>query len=226
MQATSGQDCLVIACGALAREIDALRRANGWTRLDVRCLPARLHNRPDRIPTQVQDAIRRHRAAYRSIFVAYADCGTAGALDAVLAREGVERLQGAHCYESFAGSALFESLSRTEPGTFYLTDFLARHFDRLVIEGLGIDRHPDLARQYFAHYRRLVYLAQTRDPALRFRLRALAHRASVRLGLAFEERATGYGDLERGLARAVRVDVPRPRPRAPIPDVQAGTCPR
>jgi len=127
--------------------------------------------------------------------VLYGDCGTGGALDAMLAEEEVERIQGAHCYEFFAGSPLFAELSEEEPCSFYLTDFLVRHFERLVIEGLGIDRHPELLPLYFGNYKRLVYLAQVRSPELE----AAARAAAARLGLAFELRATGYGDLERAL---------------------------
>jgi hypothetical protein len=186
---------LVIACGALAREIAALRRTNGWDALDVRCLPSSLHDRPQAIPAAVRDAIRAHRDRYAAIFVAYGDCGTGGELDAVLAAEGVERIPGAHCYEFFAGSDAFAALAVQEPGTFYLTDFLARHFERLVIRGLGLDRHPELATHYFGRYRRVVYLAQCATPATR----AAARAAAQRLGLAFEHRITGYGGLERGL---------------------------
>ena len=186
---------LVIACGALAREIAALRRANDWPHLDVRCLPADLHNRPERIPGAVRDAIRANRGRYASIFVAYGDCGTGGALDAVLRDENVERIPGAHCYEFFAGSPAFEAMADDEVGTFYLTDFLLRHFDRLVIRGLGLDRHPELMPQYFGAYRRLTYLAQVRAPE---RI-AAAHAAADRLGLAFAYRVTGYGGLERSL---------------------------
>ncbi len=188
---------LVIACGALAHEIVALRKANGWSHLDVQCLPAELHNTPQRIAAAVRDTIRAHRDRYGSIFVAYGDCGTGGELDAMLGEERVERIPGAHCYEFFAGSADFAELSETEPGTFYLTDFLVRHFDRLVLRGLGLDRHPGLLAQYFAHYRRLVYLAQVPTPE---RITA-ARAAADRLGLAFEWRVTGYGDLERSLRR-------------------------
>jgi hypothetical protein len=186
---------LVIACGALAREIAALRQANGWPHLDVRCLPAELHNRPERIPGAVQDAIRANRGRYASIFVAYGDCGTGGALDAVLRDENVERIPGAHCYEFFAGSPAFEAMADDEVGTFYLTDFLLRHFDRLVIRGLGLDRHPELMPQYFGGYRRLTYLAQVEAPE---RI-AAARAAADRLGLAFAYRVTGYGGLERSL---------------------------
>jgi hypothetical protein len=187
---------LVIACGALAREIAALRRLNDWTALDVRCLPAELHNRPERIAPAVRDAIRAHRDAYRTIFVAYGDCGTGGQLDAVLAEEGVERIPGAHCYEFFAGAKTFDELSEAEPGTFYLTDFLVRHFDRLVTRGLGLDRHPELAGEYFRHYRKLVYLAQTQVPSTIERARQIAQR----MGFEFEHRFTGYGGLGERLS--------------------------
>ena len=187
---------LIIACGALAHEIVALIRANGWENFSVQCLPAELHNRPGEIPEAVRGKIRQLRAAHDHVFVAYADCGTGGQLDAVLAEEGVERLPGAHCYEFFAGSAQFAALAEEEPGTFYLTDFLARHFERVVIRGMGLDRHPELLPMLFGNYRRLVYLAQTESEELAERARA----AAERLGLEYEYRFTGYGDLERTLA--------------------------
>jgi hypothetical protein len=186
---------VVIACGALAREIVALKRLNGWSSLAVECLPPELHNRPEQIPAAVQAAIRGARGRYERIFVAYADCGTGGRLDAMLASEGIERLPGAHCYEAYATAAAFAELSATEPGTFYLTDFLLRHFERLIIEGLGLDRHPQLLSQYFGNYRRLVYLAQSPDA----RARRAAQAAAARLGLAYGEQVTGYGDLRRAL---------------------------
>ena len=189
---------LVIACGALARELLAVIEASGWQHLAVQCLPADLHNRPERITEAVRQKIRAARAGGRfsRVFVAYGDCGTGGALDRMLHEEGVERIAGAHCYEFLAGSALFERLSDEEPGTFYLTDFLLRHFDRIVIRGLGIDRYPHLAAQYFGNYRRLVYLAQ--QPSAE-RLSA-ARAAARRLGLAFESRDTGLAPLARALA--------------------------
>jgi Protein of unknown function (DUF1638) len=193
---------LIIACGALAHEIAALRRASGWTAIDVRCLPPELHNRPERIAPAVRNAIREHRNEYRSIFVAYGDCGTGGRLDAVLREEGVERLPGAHCYEFFAGAPAFAELADAEPGTFYLTDFLTRHFERLVVRGLGIDRHPELAQEYFRNYRKVVYLAQIRSAALLEQARQIASD----LGLAFEHRHTGYGDLGAHLAALVTAD--------------------
>lgn len=201
----AGGACLVIACGALAREIADLRAANGWEHLRVHCLPAELHNRPERIPAAVREEIRRHRPGCDRIFVAFADCGTGGRLDAVLAEENVERLPGAHCYEFFAGESAFAALAQAEPGTFYLTDFLARHFDRLVLQGLGIARDPSLAPLYFGNYRRLVYLAQTPDADRRARLRARAQDAARALGLAYEEIDTGYGELGGGLARMASI---------------------
>lgn len=187
---------LLIACGALAREIAALKRANGWETLEMRCLPAQLHNRPQRIAAAVRDEIRAHRQRYDHIFVVYGDCGTGGQLDAVLKEEGVERLPGAHCYEFLATGAVFAQLHEAEPGTFYLTDFLLRHFERLVIRPLGLDRHPQLADEYFRNYRKLVYLAQAERPGAV----AEARRIAESFGFEFEYRFTGYGELGTRLA--------------------------
>jgi hypothetical protein len=187
---------LVIACGALAREIADLKRSFGWRHLRLRCLDAKLHNSPGEIPVRVREAIRESRAEYEDIFVAYADCGTGGALDRVLAEEGVERLPGAHCYQFFAGRKRFLKLSAAEPGTFYLTDFLVRHFDRLVIEPLGLDAHPELRDDYFGNYTRLVYLSQTLDA----NLVQAAKVAAERLALRFEHLHCGFGELEAELA--------------------------
>ena len=212
---------LLIACGALAREIAALKRANGWTTLDVRCLPAQLHNRPERIAPAVRAAIQANRARYAQIFVVYGDCGTRGELDAVLKEEGVERLPGAHCYEFLATPQVFAQLSEAEPGTFYLTDFLARNFERLVIRGLGLDRHPELLPMYFGNYTRVVFLAQTDDPALTI----LARRGARRLGLRFERRFTGHGELAPAMATLRASSNAEPAPvrttRVPAP-VQLG----
>jgi len=185
------RDILLIACGALGREIAALRRANGWQSVDVRCLPAQLHNEPARIAPAVREEIRANRDRYRQIFVVYADCGTRGALDAVLKEEGVERLPGAHCYEFLATPRVFAQLAEAEPGTFYLTDFLLRHFERLVVRTLGLDRHPELTQEYFRHYKKLVYLAQVETPGAIERARQIA----TRFGFDFEYRFTGYGEL-------------------------------
>ncbi len=180
----------MIGCGALARELlEVTARIPG---LDVACLPPDLHNRPGGIPAAVRARITAARGeGYERIFIAYADCGTGGLLEPVLAEAGVERLPGAHCYEVFAGSSEFAALADAEPGTFWLTDFLARNFERLVIRGLGIDRHPELQATYFANYTRVVFLSQTEDPDLL----GLARRAADRLGLAFEHRPTGVANL-------------------------------
>ena len=199
-----GQGMLVIACGALAHEITALRRANRWDELQVRCLPADLHNRPEKIPAAVRELIHASRPRYRTIFVAYGDCGTGGLLDHVLREEGVERIPGAHCYEFFATSPVFAELAEAELGTFYLTDFLVRHFERLVIKGLGLDAHPELFSQYFGNYRKLVYLAQSPDAKSQKQAVAIA----ARMGLEFEYRPTGYGTLETTLHAAVRRAAP------------------
>jgi hypothetical protein len=188
---------LVIGCGALANELVELTRRAGLPAMDLTCLPASLHNRPERIPAAVARKISRARAdGYDRIFVAYADCGTGGMLDRVLEAEGVARLEGAHCYEVYAGRAAFAALHDAEPGTFYLTDFLVRNFDRLVVRGLGLDRHPELLPLYFGNYRRLVYLAQADDPALTARAEA----AATRLTLAFERRLAGLGELGPAVA--------------------------
>ena len=195
---------LVIACGALAREIMALVRLHGWDdAIEVQCLPAVWHNFPERIPDGVREKIRAARngrgdGGIGRIFVAYGDCGTGGALDAVLEEEGAERIPGAHCYEFFCGSAAFAALQEAEPGTLYLTDYLARNFGRLIIEGLGLDRHPELAPTYFGNYRRLTHLAQAGDESTA----GMARAAAGRLGLDFEQRLTGYGELRPFLARA------------------------
>ena len=195
----SGRGALVIACGALAREIAALRQVNGWTELDVCYLPPQLHNRPERIAAAVQQQIRANRGGYEKIFVAYGDCGTGGGLDAMLREEGVERIPGAHCYEFFASPEVFAALADAEPGTFYLTDFLVRHFDHLVIRSLGLDRHPELFSSYFGNYKKLVYLAQAPLPDASARAEGIA----TRMGLRYELCETGYGTLAATLGSAV-----------------------
>lgn len=190
-------DVLVIACGALAREIVALIEANRWSAFDVQCLPAKWHNTPALIPAGVRQRIREAKGRYRSIFVLYGDCGTGGLLDRVLEEEGVERIDGPHCYAFFSGNAAFAEVSEHEITAFYLTDYLARHFDRLVWHGLGLDRHPELLPMYFGNYTKIVYLAQTRDEDLARKAMAAARR----LGLDYEYRYTGYGELGEALAR-------------------------
>lgn len=187
---------LIICCGAIAREIVALVGENRWDHMRVECLPAHLHNTPEAIPEAVRAKIRAARPRYDDILVLYGDCGTGGLLDKVLREERVERIFGNHCYEAFAGPEALAGLMAAEPGTFFVTDFLARHFDRLVIKGLGLDRFPRLRDTYFGRYRRLVYLAQSHDRELEAR----AREAARKLSLEFEKRYTGYGGYGRFLA--------------------------
>lgn len=189
---------LVIACGAIARELVRIRDMNGWDHVEFQCLPAKLHNTPEKIPDAVREKIEQERANFREVFVAYADCGTAGALDRALRGTGAERIPGAHCYEFFAGSELFFDLAEQEPGSFYLTDFLVQHFERLVFRGLGLDRHPELAAVYFANYRRLVYLAQEESE----KRQAQAAEYAERLGLEYFYVYRGDGPLA-GLLKPV-----------------------
>jgi hypothetical protein len=190
---------LLIACGALARELVQIVRLNRWQHVRIQCLPPDLHNKPDRIPGAVRDLIERNIRCYENIFVAYADCGTGGKLDAVLREYGVERLQGAHCYESFTGKDGFSELTEAEAGTFYLTDFLVRHFDRVVRKGLGLDRRPELKQAYFGNYRRLVYLAQRGDAELDDQ----AARQAEFLELDYERHFTGSARVERQLQEQI-----------------------
>ncbi len=183
---------MLIACGALAREILTIKEQQGLAHLAVTCLPAKLHNRPQQIPEAVRAKIREARQnGYDQILVAYADCGTAGGLDKVLKEEGAERIGGPHCYAFFSGNKSFEARADEDFNCFFLTDFLVRHFDRLVIQGLGLDRHPELRDSYFGHYTRVVYLAQTKNA----KLEEAAREAAGRLGLTYEYRFTGFGEL-------------------------------
>lgn len=186
---------LLIACGALAREIIALRDTHGWTHLDLTCLPAIYHNTPDKITDAVRASVDKWRSRYDEIFVVYADCGTGGLLKAACDEMGVEMLQGPHCYSFFEGKDAFEE--RGEITSFFLTDFLARQFDAFIWKPLGMDRHPQLIEMYFGNYEKLVYQSQLHDADLLENAKELA----VRLGLEFEHRHTGYGDLENELSR-------------------------
>jgi len=191
---------VIVGCGALAREMLALTRGIPGVRIEG--VDARLHMRPQLIADAVAAKVEKVRAREGRdvrIFVAYADCGTAGSLDAYLEREGIDRIEGAHCYEFYSGAAAYEALQEEEVGTFYLTDFLARQFDSIIWTGLGLDRHPELLPDYFGNYRRLVYLAQSDDPDLTTRAEA----AATRLGLSFERRVTGFGDLATSIQHAV-----------------------
>ncbi len=200
MMAAGTGRVLLLACGALAHEILALRAANGWTHLDLHCLPANLHLWPDRIPDAVEEAVTRFRSRYARIFVVYADCGTGGQLQARCEKLGVEMVEGPHCYSFFEGNAAFAAHAETEITAFYLTDFLVRQFDAFVWKPMGFDRHPELIPMMFGNYEKLIYQAQTDDRALDARARM----AAERLGLAYERRFTGYGDLATALERAAR----------------------
>lgn len=187
----------VIACGMIAREVLAVRGQLGLDHLDLVCLPAMFHHYPDRIAPAMEKAILEARdEGYTRIFAGYADCGTGGALDKVCAKYGVERIAGPHCFSFYQGNAAAEARGDADMRCFYMTDFLARQFDAFLIAPLGLDRHPELRDMYFGNYTTLVYLAQTDDPELS----AKAEAAAERLGLAFERRLTGYGDLVPALA--------------------------
>jgi hypothetical protein len=198
MVPSSAPRTLLIACGALAREVLVLIGRNGWHHMELTCLPAKLHNRPEKIPEAVRRKIRQGRRSFDRILVLYGDCGTGGRLDEVLAEEGVERLPGPHCYAFFSGVASFLEEADADPTCFYLTDYLVRHFDTLVIKGLGLDRHPDLLPLYFGNYSKIVYLAQLPDA----RLEREAKAAALRLGLAYGHRPAGYGELAAFLEKA------------------------
>ncbi len=208
--AAPGGGTLVVACGALARELLQVVEANGLSHVDIECLPASYHNTPDVIPDAVAARVQAAAGHYQRIFVGYADCGTGGRLDAVCAELGVDRLPGDHCYEFLTGSDAFATLHAEELGTFFLTDYLVRHFDRLVVKAFWLDTHPEMLDAVFNNYRRLVYISQTSDPDLEVRARA----AAERLGLAFEHRPTGLSNLENHLlaGTAVAVAVPSSRP--------------
>jgi len=190
---------LVIGCGALAEELSALKRANQWTALDIKCLDAALHNRPERIADRLEAVLAQYHAEYTNILIAYADCGTGGGVDRVAQQFNAQRLPGAHCYEFYATSPVFAALAEAEPGTFYLTDFLARHFDRLVIEDMKLDEHPELEGMLFGRYRKVVYLAQVDSSELLDE----AERAATRLKLPLEVVTTGYGLLAKTVEEEV-----------------------
>lgn len=186
---------LVLACGALARELLAAVSASRFSAIEIDCLPAILHNRPHEIPGRLRRKIRAARGKFDRIVCLYGDCGTGGTLDAMLAEEGVARIDGPHCYSFYAGKEEFDALMEQEIGTFFLTDYLVRHFDRLIWCGLGLDKHPELHDAYFANYRRVVHLAQSPDAALADK----ARKAALRLRLPLETRMTGIGALTRFL---------------------------
>lgn len=189
---------LIIACGALAREILAIIKMNRWQHVELQCLPADLHLYPDKIPAEVKAAVEKYRDEYQRIFIAYADCGTGGLLEETCNSLGVELIRGPHCYSFFEGFDVFAENSKDEVTAFYLTDFLTRQFDAFVWRSMGLDKHPQLLSTYFGNYEKLVYLAQTDDDALDQK----AREAAERLGLKYERRFTGYGELVDALESA------------------------
>ena len=201
MKRAAPEKVLVIACGMIAREVLAVKDALKLDHIDLTCLPADFHYYPDRIPAAMDQAIIEARAAgYRHVFAGYADCGTGGQLDRVLERHGVERVAGPHCFAFYQGLDAFATVEDADMTTFYMTDFLCRQFDAFFMRPLGLDRHPELAKDFFGNYEKVVYLAQTDDPALD----AVAENAARWLGLAYEKRRTGYGDLAPALREAAR----------------------
>ena len=193
---------LVIACGALAKEITALIRMNNWTHLQIRYLPAKLHNEPNKIPQNIRKYLENAQKKFSRIFIGYADCGTGGQLDTLLDEFGVHRLQGAHCYEFFTSTQKFSKMLEEEPGSFFLTDFLVKSFEKLIWQGLKINSHPELLKIYFRHYKRLVYLAQTESQALQTQAKEIAQR----LELNYFYRSTGYGALSPSLSDLTTTD--------------------
>ena len=188
---------LLICCGAIAREVLAIINANNLDHMKVESLPAGLHNTPQFIPERVRKKIKENRKEFERILVLYSDCGTGGRLQNVLDEEGVEGIGGAHCYQMYAGSNAFATITEDEIGCFFLTDYLTQHFDRLVIQGLGLDKHPELRDSYFANYKKVVYLAQRDDP----KLRDLAALAANQLQLDLVIRQTGFGHYHDFIVR-------------------------
>jgi len=196
---------LLIACGALGREIIDLIELNGWRHLDVICLPAKLHHRPELIPEALRAKIRAAKGDYEKIYVLYGDCGTGGLLDKMLEEEGgIERIGGPHCFSFYAGNAGFAAEAEDDMATFFLTDYFCRHFEKFVWQAFGLDRRADMVPFVFGNYEKLVYLAQTRDAALETQARQIAER----LGLTYEYRFRGYGDLETFMASRPPADGP------------------
>ena len=194
------KDILIIGCGALAHEVREIIKLNDWDNVRLQCLNADLHNTPKILPKKIKEAIDTNLNDYSKIFLAYADCGTGGLIDLILKDYDIERLDGAHCYEFYSGSSVFEELSEKEIGTFYLTDFLVKNFDRLVVDGLGIQKYPALKEEYFKNYKNVVYLAQKQDNVLESKARECADY----LNLEFSALFTGLNNLENQLSKAMK----------------------
>ena len=194
------KEILIIGCGAIAHEVREIIELNNWDNVRLQCLNADLHNTPKILPKKIKEAIDTNLNDYSKIFLAYADCGTGGLIDLILKDYDIERLDGAHCYEFYSGSSVFEELSEKEIGTFYLTDFLVKNFDRLVVDGLGIQKYPALKEEYFKNYKNVVYLAQKQDNVLESKARECADY----LNLEFSTLFTGLNNLENQLSKAMK----------------------
>ena len=194
------KEILIIGCGAIAHEVKEIIRLNNWDNVRLQCLNADLHNTPKILPKKIKEAIDSNLNDYSKIFLGYADCGTGGLIDLILKDYDIERLDGAHCYEFYSGSSVFKKLSEKEIGTFYLTDFLVKNFDRLVIDGLGIQKYPSLKEDYFKNYKNVVYLAQKQDNVLESKARECADY----LNLEFSTLFTGLNNLENQLNKAMK----------------------
>ena len=188
---------LLLACGALAREILTLKSLNSWAGMDLQCLPANLHLFPNKIPDAVATAVEKNKDFYSKIFVVYADCGTGGLLKNKCDQLGVEMIEGPHCYSFFDGNETFNKNMENEITSFYLTDFFVCLFDAFVWQPMGLDKYPELRDTIFGNYEKVIYLAQTNDPSLTKK----AMEAAKRLSLKFERRFTGYGDLYKTLSK-------------------------
>jgi hypothetical protein len=199
MERTKSEKVLVIGCGMIAREILAVKERMGLEHLELTCLPAELHYYPERIAPGLETAIGKAKAeGYENIFIGYADCGSGGMVDRVCEKYGLERIAGPHCFAAYQGLDAFEKVAEDDMMSFYMTDFLCRHFDAFFMKPLGLDRHPELIQDYFGNYEKVIYLAQTDDPALD----KVAECAARLLGLGYEKRRTGYGDLTTALDAA------------------------
>ena len=194
------KEILIIGCGAIAHEVREIIELNNWDNVRLQCLNADLHNTPKILPKKIKEAIDTNLNDYSKIFLAYADCGTGGLIDLILKDYDIERLDGAHCYEFYSGSSVFEELSEKEIGTFYLTDFLVKNFDRLVIDGLGIQKYPALKEEYFKNYKNVVYLAQKQDNVLESKARECADYLNLEFSVLF----TGLNNLENQLNKAMK----------------------
>ena len=194
----------LVACGALARELLSITSQFPEGAVEITCLPAAWHNHPERIVPGLRRKVASLRRKGRRVAVVYGDCGTGGEIDAFLEAEKLDRIPGPHCYEMFLGAAAFDAEMERELGTFFLTDYMVRHFERIVMQGMGLRKHPQLREMYFGNYRRALYIAQTEDAALQ----AKARDAAAELGLAYEYRFTGFGGLPAWLAESVAAGVP------------------